>query len=254
MTTIPKLIFIVPYRDREQQQKFFDRHMRTTVLENMSVDDYKIFYIHQCDSRSFNRGGMKNIGFLYVKDRYPDDYRNITLVFNDVDTMPFTANFLPYDTTQGVVKHFYGYDFALGGIFSIKGGDFERVNGFPNFFLWSMEDNAICQRVLNTAGLRIDRSNFYKIMDKNILQCKDGLERVVNRKEFDRYQQKTTEGIRSIRDLEYNVDESTGFINITRFNTGFEENKQFSKVHDLRQGSIPFKPKPKRGGSMGMMY
>ena len=59
----PKIIFIVPYRDREQQLIFFKRHIQY-VLEDMNKEDYEIMIIHQKDKRSFNCGALKNIGFL----------------------------------------------------------------------------------------------------------------------------------------------------------------------------------------------
>ena len=68
---IPRLIFIVPYRDREQQYQFFKRHMQY-ILEDYQSSDYRIFYIHQCDNREFNRGALKNLGFLITKYRYPN--------------------------------------------------------------------------------------------------------------------------------------------------------------------------------------
>ena len=71
---IPNLIFIVPYRNRKEHYNIFSDHMKN-ILENEK--NYKIFYIHQTDDRSFNRGAMKNIGFLVVKDMYPNDYKNI---------------------------------------------------------------------------------------------------------------------------------------------------------------------------------
>lgn len=216
---IPSIIFIVPYRDREQHYKFFDRHMKSVVLEDYEPGDYKILYIHQCDEREFNRGALKNIGFLTVKNMYPEHYKTITLVFNDVDTMPFSKGFIDYKTTVNTVKHFYGFTYALGGFFSILGEDFEKTGGFPNFWSWGYEDNMINYRAIKS-GLVIDRSHFYPILDKNILFFYSGTDRPISKSEFDRYEKITTEGFHSIQDLQYEINHETGFVNVTAFNTG----------------------------------
>jgi hypothetical protein len=176
-----------------------------------------------------------------MREKYPNDYKNITFVFNDIDTMPFTKNFLNYETHHGKVKHFYGYEFALGGIVSITGKDFEAVNGFPNYWSWGFEDNLLNIRI-KEARLFIDRSQFYPLMDKNIMQLKDGLTRIVNKKEFDRYVEKTKEGVSSIQNLNYEVNDNTGMIDIKYFLTEYTENRNFTKLHDLRNGSRPFLP------------
>jgi hypothetical protein len=238
---VPKIIFIVPYRDREQQRIFFMSHMKT-ILSDIPQSDYKIFFSHQMDSRDFNRGAIKNIGFLAMKDKYPNDYKNITFVFNDIDTMPYTKNFFNYDTVHGVVKHFYGYEFALGGIVSIKGSDFEKVSGFPNLWSWGYEDNLLQKRVLE-ANLTIDRSQFYPLMDKNVFQMKDGLFRIVNRKEYDRVINNTKEGIQSIRNLKYTIkeiDNTYSYVNVSNFSTEIVPDLKENKVHDLRTGLKPF--------------
>ena len=236
---IPQLIFIVPYRDREQQQSFFAKHMKE-ILQDMNPDNYKILYIHQKDKRKFNRGALKNIGFLFVKEKYPNDYKNITLVFNDVDTMPLSKNFINYTTIPGIVRHYYGFSYTLGGIVSIKASDFEKVLGFPNFWAWGYEDNLFQKRVLRSR-LTIDRSQFYNFMDKNIIQLSDGITRDVNRGEFNRYLSDTTEGFHSIHSLVYNYDETTGFVNVTNFLTETVENTNLDSEFDLRNGSVPFK-------------
>ena len=83
MSRIPSKIFVVPYRDRIQHKFFFSRHM-SFILEDKN--DYEILFVHQYDDRVFNRGAMKNIGFLAIKAKYPKVYKNITIVFNDIDT------------------------------------------------------------------------------------------------------------------------------------------------------------------------
>ena len=235
---IPKIIFIVPYRDRELQKNFFIRQM-AYVLEDMDKSDYKIYFVEQGDQRTFNRGAIKNIGFLAMREKYPDDYQNITFVFNDVDTMPFTKNFLDYKTVHGKIKHFYGFHFALGGIISITGRDFERLNGFPNFWAWGFEDNLLNQRAIQ-ARIEIDRTEFYPIYDKHIIQLNDGLVRNVNRTEFVRYAKKTVEGWNTIIQLQYFINEEAMTVYVEGFNTGIEENKADTKIHDLRTGNKPY--------------
>jgi len=250
MSIVPKIVFIIPYRDRQQQQDFFKRHM-TYILEDMPNTDYKILFVEQNDTRSFNRGALKNIGFLVIKTTYPNDYHNITFVFNDVDTMPYTKGFLNYETVLGTIKHFYGFKFALGGIFSIKGQDFERINGFPNFWAWGFEDNLINKRALH-AGLIIDRSKFYPISDKNIMHMSDGLVRSVNRTEFDSYLNDTREGWRSISNISYVLNFDSCNIRVDSFDTGRDEDLTKTKDYNLTAGPAPFNSNARRVAKIGM--
>ena len=245
---VPKIIFIIPYRDREQQKHFFIRQMNY-VLEDMNKDDYEIHFAHQCDKRDFNRGGMKNIGFIAMREKYPNDYKKMTFVFNDVDTMPYTKHFLDYDTTQGNVKHFYGYKHTLGGIVSIKGDDYEKTNGFPNLWAWGYEDNMFQDRVIS-CGFHIDRSVFYPILDKNILQLTDGLLRVVNRNEHNKFRMKTSDGINTITDIKYEFDEKNKYINITMFRSLTVIDKSLNELHDIRDGNSIF---GRKRGKISMM-
>ena len=213
---VPKIVFIIPYRDRAEHKEFFTVYMKH-VLEDIPKTDYEIYFVEQKNTLPFNRGAMKNIGFLALKYKYPNDYKNITFVFNDVDTVPYSKNIINYDTTPGVVKHYYGFKFALGGIFSIKGEDFERTNGFPNFWAWGGEDNYMQKRV-EYAGLYIDRSVFFNILDKNILQLCDGVKRLICRKEAATVvNMTTTDGLVTIRNLNYEFKDE--YINVYNFQT-----------------------------------
>jgi len=252
INSIPKIIFIVPYRDREQQLLFFNRHMKH-ILEDYKETDFRIMIIHQTDTRSFNCGAMKNIGFLIVKEKFPNDYKNITLVFNDVDTMPFTKGFINYETTTSIIKHFYGFKHTLGGIVSITGHDFEKINGFPNFWAWGYEDNMLYDRAVKH-NIKIDRRQFYTFADKNILHFYDGYLKQVNQKEFERFVSFTSEGIRSIDNLCYTYNYNTNMIDVHSFNTDFEEDMSYNKTHDLHNGTTPFNHiKSKRGATMSML-
>jgi len=243
---VPKNVFIVPYRNRVQQKFFFSKYM-SFLLDDK--DDYEIYFSHQCDARTFNRGATRNIGFLAIKHKYPEHYQDINFVFNDVDTVPFNKIF-NYETTKGVVKHYYGYKYALGGIVVMKGSDFERINGYPCFWGWGMEDNCLQKRCLQN-GLVIDRSIFYPIGSPEILQLFDGISRIISKKDPWRMQQDDgMDGLRTIHKLSYTVDSQSDnpednlfdvenpriyFVNIKTFLTHlrFEQDQYYQ--YDIRE-------------------
>jgi hypothetical protein len=175
---IPKIIFIVPYRNRETHKIFFSNYMSINLKEK---EDYEIYYSFQSDNKPFNRGASKNIGFLAMRHKYPLHYKEITFVFNDIDTIPYKYIF-DYETSKGIIKHFYGFDYALGGIVSILGSDFESINGFPNYWGWGMED-ALLQKRCEKKNLLINRSNFFALGSPEILHLFDGVSRIINKKE-----------------------------------------------------------------------
>jgi len=122
----PKLVFIIPYRNRKEHKHFFLKYM-DYLLEDWEKNDYQIFFIHQNDQRDFNRGALKNIGLYVIRTLYPNHYKKITIVFNDVDSLPYRKNLLNYETKKGTIKHFFGTKKTLGGIFSINAEDFEKI-------------------------------------------------------------------------------------------------------------------------------
>lgn len=245
MSIVPKIVFIIPYRNRPQHKFFFSTYL-TSILT--TLDSYEIYFSHQSDKRSFNRGATKNIGFLAIKEKYPNDYKNITFVFNDIDTIPF-SNIFNYQTTSGTVKHFYGFDYALGGIVAINGADFEEINGYPGFWGWGLEDTVL-QKRCELANLHINREQFYPIGSPDILHLFDGVSRLINRKDPLRATNDNGyDGLKTIANLHFTIDTESKnpldnihvsdsdkifIINIVSFTTGTRfENNNFYK-YDLR--------------------
>ena len=243
---IPKRVFIVPYRSRIQHKFFFSKYM-SFILED--DPDYEIYYSHQCDARTFNRGATKDIGFIAVRNKYPQHYKDITFIFNDVDTIPFNKIF-DYNTTHGIVKHYYGFKYALGGIVVIKGADFEKTNGFPCFWGWGMEDNVL-QKRCDAVGLKIDRSVFYNIGSPEILQLFDGISRIISKKDPWRGENDNgIDGLKTISQLKYAIDNKSEnpldnvfsldnskimYINISTFLTHVPFGSQEYYNYDLRE-------------------
>ena len=229
---IPTSVFIVPYRARPNQKADFLKKMKV-ILEDLT-EPYEIYFAHQCDNRPFNRGAMKNLGFIAIKNKYPQNYKDITFIFNDVDTFPNEKGMIDYITTPGVVKHYYGFTFALGGIFSIKGSDFEKAKGFPNFWGWGLEDNLMNERCVSV-GLTIDRSSFYDIKDMRINRPFDGFQRTVSKRDANVYKYENPDNMNDLTTINYTIQNE--FINITNFDCVMKHNEQVYYSYDIRQGS-----------------
>ena len=86
---------------------------------------------------------------------------------------------------------------------------------------------------------------------------KDGLDRVVNRGEFDRYIANLSNpntGFHTIKHLQYDIDGD--FINVRHFVTETDNRPDTNTVHDTRKGVVVFpSPLPQRRRSfMPMMF
>lgn len=252
--TPPNIVFIIPYRDREKDKALFLDAMSAIVPKIPVLCE--IYFVHQCDDRAFNRGAMRNIGFLAIKNKYPEHYHDMTFVFNDVDTYPALGYIPNYITTSGTVKHFYGFTYTLGGIFSITGSDFEKTRGYPNFWGWGYEDNELNNRCAR-CNIAIDRSDFVNVLKPNtddsakIVNIKGTSFRDVNYNVYLRFRNKTQEGLADVRDLKYEIEfddkrptnqggiifDNYSTINVTEFNVATPPHKNVSV--DLSRGN-PF--------------
>ncbi len=244
--SVPKRIFIVPYRDREPHLKGFMERMKEYLGDELA--NTRICIVHQCDKRPFNRGAMKNIGFLSMKEKYPSDYKDITFVFHDVDSWPREDGLIPYETTDGVVAHYYGYDFALGGMFAIKGKDFEKTQGFPNFWGWGMEDNVMNKRCLDV-GLTIDRSCFFLTSDRRIVRPFDGYKRTMAKQEIVAYSKSNCDNMWGIRGI--SVWESDTMLNVLTFEVAKDWRSLEYMSKDIRDGTRVVIPKTNAHGGSG---
>ena len=226
----PKRVFIIPYRDREAHKAIFLSHMKVILKDDI---DYEMVFVHQKDKREFNRGALKNIGFIYCKKTYPNDWKDITFIFHDIDCVPFKRLF-DYNTTKGVVTHFYGFKFCFGGIFGIKGEDYEKINGFPNLWGWGFEDNKI-KVEWDKIGGKINYDQFIFFTDKRVVKFDSSIAnhdlRTINKNnlKYANNEPKEKSGYHTIRNLNYNIEDiesNIKMIHVTSFLTERREKNQ----------------------------
>jgi hypothetical protein len=169
------LVIIVPYRDREAQKDIFIPHMKA-FLEKKNIP-YKIIICEQSDDeRPFNRGAIRNIGFLEARRILENITDDFTYCFHDVDTIPVKDECIYELADRNTIYHPYGVHTCLGGIIFLTGDAIMASNGYPNnYWGWGLEDVCIMAR-LQVCGLKIDRTNFEWLGDEILFNKISGIE------------------------------------------------------------------------------
>lgn len=146
----PRLGIIVPYRDRKHHLDVFIPYMRNffrTDKLNCEIR-CRILIVEQTSDLPFNRGTIKNIGFLYLASQL--DY----VCFHDVDLLPIEADYRRSNNPAMIACH--GLEFPLefikllfGGVVVLEKDHFERANGYSNdYWGWGFEDVDLRERLL----------------------------------------------------------------------------------------------------------
>ena len=176
-----KLGVIVPYRDRYQHLYDFKNSI-IKYLESKSID-FELIVVEQDDKKTFNRGKLLNIGFIYAK-KLDCDY----VVFHDVDMIPNDVDYSYSDFPVHLANNFNSikefkrivFDEYFGGVTLFPVDMFEQINGYSNeYWGWGFEDNDLLFRckvngipldnketntnISNSVALKFNGDNAYAI-------------------------------------------------------------------------------------------
>lgn len=166
----------MPYRDRIEHLAQFVPH---TVLyfARDKIDKaarYKITLVEQHGTGPFNRGYLRNVGFLLTSEY---DY----FCFHDIDYLPIWADYRYVETPTRLIwfgaekkrivpdrpeGFTHDYNTHFGGVVMFNKRDFQRVNGYSNrYWGWGYEDSDLRKRC-EAENLPIDyRDGTYRALD-----------------------------------------------------------------------------------------
>lgn len=182
-----KLGIIVPYRNRYEQLLEFKTSI-ISYLENEGIN-FEIILVEQDDAKSFNRGKLLNIGFLYAQ-KLKCDY----VIFHDVDMLPVDVDYSYSPIPLQLANNFISdtefsrlvFDEYFGGVTLFPVDEFQKINGYSNeYWGWGYEDDDLLFRCKqynlpldikeyptmngNTAALKLNGENAY-VEFKNVIQ------------------------------------------------------------------------------------
>jgi len=137
-------VIIVPYRNRPEHLDCFLKCIPD--FQAHITDLTKIIIVEQeNDGLGFNRGMLKNIGFLLSGATGLN-----RVFFHDIDWLPASAdtiqqyyNFLE----KPIVRLLSAHKATLGGVVQVSANILEKCNAFPNtIFEWGVEDRVLFYR------------------------------------------------------------------------------------------------------------
>ena len=76
----------------------------------------------------------------------------------------------------------------------MKGEDFYRINGYPNYWAWGWEDNGLQRRFDVRIKGKINRSEFIPIHHENVLNYYHGWDKITSPTNQKQYQQEYKDG------------------------------------------------------------
>jgi hypothetical protein len=148
-----RLAIVVPYRNRQQHLDQFVPHMRAYFARDKAdrTIDYRVMIVEQEQGAPFNRGALKNIGFMLAEAH--TDY----VCFHDIDYLPIWADYswanaptpivwygaeerpIAPGRTNCVARH--SLEHFFGGAVLVPNSTFRAVNGYSNdYWGWGFED------------------------------------------------------------------------------------------------------------------
>lgn len=156
------IVVITPYRDRPRQKEKFISHMRT-FLEQKGKPYLIVIAEQSDDGRPFNRGAMKNIGYLevkkFLKAIIPDDSQ-VVYVNQDIDVLPLSQECIYAIPNIDTIYNPYGVQQCLAKIHMQSSKVMDASNGYPNnYWAWGLEDVCMQARA-DSHGFQTDRTNF----------------------------------------------------------------------------------------------
>lgn len=138
-----RLAIVVCYRDRPEHLSRFVPHLHRH-LEGL---DHEIHVIEQAETKPFNRGLLKNIGFELLRERFE------FFCFHDVDLLAEAADYQPlaFPVHLAAYVEQFGYRVpyreAFGGVVLFDRETFARINGYSNgYWGWGKEDDDLLHR------------------------------------------------------------------------------------------------------------
>lgn len=182
-TTNKHLTIVVPYRDRYEHFCRFVPHIKN-CFDRDSINrliSYNLIFVEQEYGMPFNRGALKNIGFMIAMKKNSADY----VCFHDIDYLPIWVDYsypdLPtslawfgaetrlVDPGHSDTVVYHNLETFFGGAVLFPIHHFLSVNGYSNdYWGWGYEDGDI-QKRLQYKGIQENKrkGTFEGLLHKN---------------------------------------------------------------------------------------